>query len=111
MSLYAAYIAEREGKEIVEDQHGFATFSQLNDLLYIEDIFVVAEQRKNGYAAKYADQIAEIAKERGLKGLLGSVKPSAKGSTESLKILLAYGFRLHSSEQNAIFFVKELSNG
>ncbi len=108
MSLFAKYIEELAGKEIIEDELGFATFYQVNDGMYIEDIFVLPYARKSGHASLYADKIAVIAQERGLKKLYGSIKPSNKTSTEAMKTLLAYGFRIDSSAMNAIALVKEL---
>lgn len=107
-SLFGQYIAEREGKEIVEDANGFATFFYINDGVYIQDLYVNPDFRQSGAASKYADQIAEIAKAKGYKKMYGSVVPSLKSSTTSLKILFAYGFRLDSSERNAIIVVKDI---
>ncbi len=108
-SLYAHYIAEREGKQILERPEGFATYSINAPECYIEDIYVLPEHRKSGVAAKLADVIAEEAKARGCTYLLGTVMPSAQGSTASLKVLLAYGFKLAKAETNAIYMVKELN--
>lgn len=108
MSLFAKYIEEIAGKEIVEDQLGFATFYPVNDGMYIEDIYVVPHARKAGVASVYADKIALIAKDRGFKKLYGSIKPTNKTSTDAMKALLAYGFKIDSSAMNAIALVKEL---
>jgi ribosomal protein S18 acetylase RimI-like enzyme len=105
-SNYALYIKEREGKEIIEDEKGFATFVINDKECYIIDIFVKEEHRKEKIASKYADQITEFAKVNGCLYLTGSVCPSAKGSNESLKVLLGYGFELQSSINNMIFFRK-----
>ena len=108
MSLYAQYISEREGKHILEHAQGFATYVFMEKGCYIEDIFVVKEYRQTGVAAHLADQIAEIAKEKGYTRLFGSVVPSANNSTISLEVLLAYGFKLDSSSNNFILLVKEI---
>lgn len=108
VSLYAEYISEREGKHILEHAQGFATYVFMEKGCYIEDIFVRKEYRQTGVAAHLADQIAEIAKERGYKQLFGSVVPSANGSTTSLNVLLSYGFRLESCTNNFILMVKEI---
>ncbi len=105
-SNYAKYIREREGKHIVEDEFGFATYMYTQEHCYIEDIFVVAGERKNGHAARYADQIEKLALEAGFTKLLGSVCPSANGSDVSLKVLQAYGFKLLSSDKNVIYLEK-----
>lgn len=108
MSMFYNYTKERAVKDIVENDMGFATFVFNGAECYIEDIYVVPEHRCKGAASKLADIIASVAKDRGCKYLTGSVVPSAKGSTESLKVLLAYGFKLLKSEPNIIYFVKEL---
>ena len=106
MSLFGDYIKERLDKSIVENEHGFCTYFFVNDGVYIEDLYVSPEHRKSHVAAKLADQVAEIAKEKGFKRMYGSVQPSAKGSTASLKVLLAYGMSLESSGPNAILMSK-----
>lgn len=108
MSLFASYIKERENKDIIETDKGFATYYFVNDGCYIQDIYVNPDHRKECVAADMADQIASIAKEKGCDKLYGSVSPSANGSTSSLKVLLAYGFSLHSAANNFIVMVKDI---
>lgn len=108
LSLYAKYVIEREGKEIIESEVGFATYYFLDDNCYIQNIFVEKDYRKIGEASRLAQEIEKIAKSKGCKKLYGTVCPSANGSTESIKVLLAYGFKLDSSINNLIAFVKDL---
>lgn len=108
MSLFANYIKQRENKDIVETDVGFATFSTVKDGIYIEDIFVQESHRHTGEAARMADKIALIAKEKGFHKLFGSISPSGNHSTEGLKVLLAYGFKLNSSTNNFIWLEKEI---
>jgi len=107
-SHLARYIYERQGKSIVEDENGFATYYMTNGVCYIEDVYVIPEKRRSKVCFGYADKIAEIAKKNGMSALIGTVKPSAFGSTESLKLLLAYGFKLECCEHDFIFFRKNL---
>lgn len=107
-SNFAQYIKERAGKSIVESEKGFATYFYQDEFVYIEDIFVNAEHRKSGVATEFADRIAEEAKNLGYAKMLGSVCPSANGSTASLKVLLAYGFKLFKSLDNVIYLSKEI---
>ena len=107
-SLYAKYILERENKSCLETEDGFATYVYNEDYVYIEDIYVVPEKRKENIAASLADKIAEEAKAKGYKKMVGSVVPYAKGATNSLKVLLAYGMRLSHSNEHIIYFTKEL---
>lgn len=108
MSLYSQYIKEREDFEIVETNEGFATFKCVGPECYIRDIYVTSQGRKAGHASFMADKISSLAKERGCQFLVGTVCPQSKGATESLMVLLAYGFRLVKSDTNLIYFKKDL---
>jgi hypothetical protein len=110
MSHYAAYIRERSDDEIVENESGFATYRFINDgkSCYIIDLYVCPRDREKGEASGLADTIVGIAKQRGCSELLGSVVPSAKGSTTSLKVLLGYGMTLKSASNDFIVFSKEI---
>lgn len=108
MQHLANYLFEREGLESLVTDKGFATYVINGDDCYIKDIYVHRDFRKEGVASLLADGIAETARERGCKYLTGTVMPSANNSTDSIKVLLAYGFRLHSAVQNGIFFRKDL---
>ena len=108
MSLYAKYLAERTDKKILETEKGFATYYYVNDGCWIEDLFVLPDFRHEHVASQIADEIALKAKEDGCKYLYGTICPTAKNSTDGLKVLLAYGFKLDSCINNFIAFKKEL---
>lgn len=111
MSLYGKYVKERENREIVETDHGFATFQYCgyeNTECYIIDLYVLPDHRKKGVASQLADRIAEMAKEKGCQYLSGSVDPTANGATDSVKTLLAYGFDVAAVSEKLIWFKKEL---
>lgn len=109
-SLYAQYVAERTWDSILEYEHGYATYryTDTDKTVYIIDIYVEPEFRKQGLAAKMADEIVKFAQIRGCKKLIGSVVPSVKNSTASVKVLLAYGMSLDSSTENFILFKKDI---
>lgn len=107
-SLFAQYIYERQNKSIVEDENGFATYYFIENTCYIEDLYVIKDARKKGIAASYADRIAEEAKRNGASKLMGSVNVLANGATDSMKVLIAYGFSLLSANNNMIFLTKEI---
>lgn len=113
MSFYGDYIKERLGKSIIETDSGFATYFYTThplygESVYIEDIYVVPHLRRTKAASQMADRIANEALDNGVKTMLGSVCPNAKGSTESLKTLLGYGMKLDCIRDGLIYFVKQL---
>ena len=107
MSLYAQYIAEKTNKFILETDYGFATYSFPDaTTVYLEDIFVVKDCRQQGVATELVDEITEIARYQGCTRLLGSVIPSTKGSTESLKVFLRMGAKIESATTDFIVISK-----
>lgn len=110
MSMYGDYIKEHHGDEILENDKGFATYRYLDGgmTVYIVDIYVRPDFRKENVASVIADEIAMLAKKKGCNEMLGSVVPFAKNATASLKILLSYGFELKISSSDLILFRKDL---
>lgn len=112
MSLWADYKREREGKQVYEEKDGFVVYSFPSSVeCYIEDIYVIPEKRKTGYATKLADYVCEIARKKGCEHLLGSVWVGSAGDTTSMKVLLGYGMHLLEVRGNLIIFTKELVTG
>lgn len=112
--MYAAYLRERENKEILEHPYGFTIYGY-NCVpgvdfphVYVQDNYVEPSHRKNGVARAMADQIAAQAKAAGVKVMLGSVDSNAKGAHESLLVLIAYGMKLYAISGSTAFFSKEL---
>lgn len=107
-SLFASYIYERLGDSIVEHEHGFATYSFVKDACYIKDIFINKANRRGGLGTELADKITSEAKAKGYNKLIGSINISANGSTDSMRALLSYGFRLAWNDQQMIYLTKEI---
>lgn len=111
MKRYANYMKEREGVSLVESEHGFATYSVLDDgSFYIIDIYVDKEFRKSGEATELESKIIEVAKKSGASKLIGSVALDVNGVTESLSVLLRSGYKYLSVDhsKSMLYFVKEI---
>ena len=107
-SLYARYLLERTNWGVVENDKGFIVYSIKNQECFIRDIFVLPEFRKSREATKMADEVTEIAKDHGCTYLSCTVCPEANGADMSLKVVMAYGFKLHSANNNLIILKKDL---
>jgi ribosomal protein S18 acetylase RimI-like enzyme len=112
--MYAEYLRERENKELLQDERGFAIYGY-NCIpgvdfphCYLQDVYVRPEWRRRGHASKLADQVAAQAKAAGFKVLISSVDCAARGAHESLQVLIAYGMQLFTAHDGTIFFSKEL---
>ena len=113
-SLYAKYIKEREGKDIVEDENGFATYILLPNCLYVVDVFVVKEKRQEGLAKCYFYRLEDLAKEKKLEYIMTSLDNSDENHKIKLEALYRDGYNIcYLSEENEGFFYlkKRIKNG
>jgi GNAT superfamily N-acetyltransferase len=109
MSLFSDYINEREGKQILESDKGFATYKIFdNGECYLQDIYVIPDERKSGLATEMADKVVEIAQEHGCKTLIGSVCIDDLNCTRNMKVFLAYGMQMHKIIGTMIFLKKDI---
>jgi len=109
VSLFKDYILERTEKQVLETDTGFAVYSYPDETtVYIEDIYIDKTHRQSHYASQLANNIIELAKLRGCTKMIGTVVPSAKNSTISLKVLLGYGMELKSAGPDLIVMGKDI---
>lgn len=112
--MYTRYLKESQNKEVIETPHGFLTYGfdcvpgVAFSHVYIEELYVVPEMRKARVAATMADKVADIAKERGVTKMLGSVSLGRKGADENLEVLKRYGMRLFAAHEQTIYTIKDL---
>jgi len=111
--MYFKYLAEREpDKQVIQHEKGFAIYSFVTFgeemAVYIEDIYVEKPHRKSHVASELSEQVQSHAIEKGCGVMLGTVAPSAVGSSVSMKVLLSHGMQLLKSEPDLIWFYKEL---
>lgn len=120
--MYAAYVKERLGLEVeVEPGKGFATwrlmydpgdaaFMQQSNIrdVYLADIYVEPEHRKNGVASALAERVAERGSERGATRMLGSVDTRANTRTDALKAILAAGFQVERVDGPVIWVSRKI---
>lgn len=108
LSLYAAYLKEREDFQLLEREDGFATYKILGDELYLRDIFVSASRRLNKVASEIANEVASIGLRAGCKYMSGTVSVLAKNPTAATTALIRYGFHIVMAQHETIYFRKDL---
>lgn len=107
-SLYGKYIEEREQRDIIENDSGFASYSFVDNMCYIIDVYVIPEKRISGMASNLCDQVCEIARRRGCGKIVTSVDPKTNGASGSMQVILKYGFKVFHTDGTLVWFEKEL---
>ncbi len=108
MSLFAQYVNELTGGHVLEWSQGFIWYEIAGEECYAREVFVEPVARGTGLVRDMEAELIRIAKEAGCKRLAGSVIPSNANSTDSLKMMLAMGYKLRAATPNFISFVKDL---
>lgn len=114
-SLWAKYLAERDRKEVLEAEYGFAVFSfQDPRVCYLEELFVDTNYRKTGLSVELAQAVEKIAIERGAICLTGSVRVTndpkeSKSAARVIRGLIAYGMEPYElNEASRLLFFRKL---
>jgi hypothetical protein len=107
-SLYAQYIKERKGVEIIENKFGFISYKIINEECFIEDLFIVAEERKGGKFKDLFDELQIVAKEAKCQYVSGLIWVNDPNCKDTLAISLQVGFIPQAAANGAIQIVFRL---
>ena len=104
-SLYAQYLKERRGGETIEESYGFVTYHIISSTeLYIEDVYVIPEERRSHKAVDLWNKVLEIAKQKGITKVIGSVDLNTSSRDISIKGLYARGMKISHYTNNMLYF-------
>lgn len=106
--LFLQYKKERENVESIQVDGAFITYKWLQEYCYIEDVYCVPELRDSGISHELAEKVAEIARKKGYKKLLGSVDTSTPNPEQSLRACFNNGFKILKLDNKVIWLFKEL---
>jgi GNAT superfamily N-acetyltransferase len=108
MTLYAAFIKERENFDSVEEEYGFATYQIRGNLVYLRDVYVIPKERQKGYASLLSDRVAEISKKQGCPKNFTTVACLDPNEGLNIQIVTLYGFKFTQTNGQLSYFEKEL---
>ena len=103
MSHYSNYMEEAFGETVVEDEYGFYHYSLHSDCLYINNIYVSPEYRGFKIAKRYIREMAQVAKIKKYKQIIGAVSLSNKQSEKVLMTYLRNKCKISSADQYFIY--------
>lgn len=116
--MYAKYIQEVEGSQVIETDFGFAeySFEEIQDSyasIYVKIVWVHPDHRGKKNAAKLTQMCIDRASkvvEKPIQSVFTSACLVGNDKTSSLKAILGFGFKPFKAENNMIYFHKEIKN-
>lgn len=104
--MYFDYLEEKESIEYVTiPDKGFMTFIHMGDYLYIRDLYVKKDARRDGTGTRLADLVRERYPD--IKEWVTEVDTSANKPTESLLAIVSYGFKVAATRDTHIILTRE----
>jgi len=102
------YLSEKEGKETLEiPNEGFVTYKVVGDVCHICVIYVKPDKRNARIARDLMKAVLQKCQHR-CKAITAACFTKQNNTTNTLKILLAYGFEVVGVEDQDILLYKDI---
>lgn len=106
--MFAKYLEETSYKRVFETDKGFFVYQINGKEFYVQEVYVEPEYRKSGIASDFDKEAVKLAKEFECEYIKGSIVPTSKGATDSMKFQLALGYKLAYCDRDIIYLVKNI---
>lgn len=107
-TLYAKYIKERAGRDILENESGFIIYRCHGEECFLVEMFIDTEKRGSRLFADLIRNLSDIAKVAGCKIITATVYVADSGKEHTLSSVFKLGFKILKAEQGVILVGKEV---
>lgn len=107
-TLFAKYLSEREGKQIIEDERGFIVYKIVGEECYLAEGFVSEEARGSSAASDLFRHLLAAAQAEGCKAITANIHLIDPGAMRTLAAALKRGFRVASANNNVLLIIREV---
>lgn len=107
-SLYGKYIEEREGKQILEYEWGFAAYKIKGPEIFLAEIYIVKDVRRLGKSRIIVDDLEKIGLENKCEILTANIFLKDPNANITMQAAYANGFEIKESDRNVLLIAKEL---
>lgn len=106
-TLYANYINEREGFEVLETTKAFVLYKIKEKECFISHAYTHSEVRNRHEMSKLIHDLENISAKRGCSKINASIDLRDKNASHTLLVSLKYGFKVILAE-NGIMIIEKL---
>ncbi len=107
-TLYAKYIKERRGLDVLESEHGFLTYKMNGEECFIADMCIEEDRRTAGHGRVLTSALEALAKDAGCKYISANIDLNAGGANNCLLAAMTVGFEVRAANLNVLLIVKDL---
>lgn len=110
-TLYAKYIKERLGQEIIENESGFIIYKLNGNECFIAEMFVDQGIRKSGLGKSLLNELKVLALDNECEYIAAHVHQFDKNAHHTLSAAFKCGFKIHSAQNNVITIILNINGG
>lgn len=106
--MYQQYLSDKNGETLIVKDQGFFTYLRVGNELWVNDIYVSPEYRRNGIAKEFIGELGVIAKKLDCKFLIGRIDINHKDHAQALMFHMGVGAHVVKAENNQIWTCLEV---
>lgn len=107
-SLYAKYVAEREGLQAIEDDLYFLTYEMKDSWLLVHDFYIVPEYRGGVIAKAVLQDLKRMAMEYKKTSIRATVETSLPDASTLVMLYIRNGFKIINADNGLILIEMEI---
>lgn len=111
MSLYAQFVREMAGGEVIETDAGFISYLIEGEVCRFQELFVKADARGTGLHKSLWNAMIATCKQRDVKRVVWVVDTKQLNPTPRLIMYLRWGARVKDAQNNCIVLEYDLCLG
>ena len=111
MENYAAYIKEREDKEIISNEIGFLTYKITGPQCFLADMFIQEESRGTRAVSWFIAELERKAIEAKCEFINATIDLRDKGANRTLRAAQKLDFKIIQANQDILLISKGVKHG
>ena len=111
MNNYAAYIKERENKEIIFNELGFLTYKITEKECFLADMFIQKESRGSHAVSWFISQLEAKAKQAGCDQITATIDLRDQGANRTLRASQKLDFKIIHANGDVLLISKGVNHG
>lgn len=108
MTHWANYYKERFGRDSIEEDWGFISFTLNPPICVLEDIYVVPEHRRKYMGDEILGRLEVLAKQNKCSKMIAQIWANDTGAHNTIRAAIAVGFRIQNADNGRIIISKEI---
>lgn len=110
-NLFADYLKERLGQEIIENEHGFIIYKINGNECFLAEMYIKPESRRSGHGKSLLTELKVIGLDAGCEYITATIHQVDKNAHFTMAGAISCGFKIHNAHNNVITIILNINGG